>query len=280
MRTREHFVNVGPFFGLALLATAAVVGIPFVLVLAWVSLGDPSAIGLVLAALVSMSVVFALGAALWKTRAESADISFGELMIWGWLLRKRADEQLHEGARLLGLDRSGQPQEAAVITPERQIAVLHELNAALESKDPYTHGHSQRVERHVYRTGAAMGLSSSAIEELRFAAALHDVGKIRLPDRVLRKPSGLTAQERTIVEEHVVVGAWMVSNVASADVVSAVRHHHERWDGRGYPDGLAGTDIPLYARVIAVADAYDAITSTRPYRTSAGREHAIDVLRA
>ncbi|MDQ3963352.1 MAG: HD-GYP domain-containing protein [Actinomycetota bacterium] len=280
MRTRDHFVNVRPFFGLALLVTAAVVGLPFLLVLAWVSFGSPSAIGLVVAALVTMSVVFAAGSALWKNRPESADISFGELMIWGWLLRKRADDRLHEGARLLGLDRSGQPEQPVLITPERQIAVLHELNAALESKDPYTHGHSQRVERHVYRTAAAMGLATSAIEELRFAAAIHDVGKIRVPDRVLRKPSSLTPTERTIVEEHVVVGAWMVSNVASADVVSAVRHHHERWDGRGYPDGLAGTDIPLYARIVAVADAYDAITSTRPYRVSSGREHAVEVLRA
>ena len=280
MRAREHFVDVRPFFGRALLATAAVVGIPFAIVLAWVVFGHPTAFGLVIAAFASMAVVFALGASLWKRRPESADISFGELMIWGWLLRKRADDRLNEGVRLLGLDRSGQPQQPVGITPERQIKVLHELNAALESKDPYTHGHSQRVERHVYRTGAAMGLSSSAIEELRFAAALHDVGKIRVPDRVLRKPTRLTASEREVVEEHVVVGAWMVSSVASADVVSAVRHHHERWDGRGYPDGLAGTDIPLYARIIAVADAYDAITSTRPYRVSAGREHAVDVLRA
>jgi hypothetical protein len=108
---------------------------------------------------------------------------------------------------------------------------------------------------------------------------LHDVGKIRIPDRILRKPGELTIEERAIVEEHVVVGAWMVSSVGSADVVSAVRHHHERWDGRGYPDGLAGTDIPIYARIIAVADAYDAITSTRPYRVSSGREHAVSVLR-
>lgn len=280
MRTRDHFVNVRPFFGLALLATAAVAGLPFGLVIAWVSFGSPSALGLILAALITMSLVFAAGSALWKRTPESADISFGELMIWGWVLRKRADDRLHEGVRLLGLDRSGQPQQPVLITPERQISVLHELNAALESKDPYTHGHSQRVERHVYRTGAAMGLSSSAIEELRFAAALHDVGKIRVPDRILRKPAELTPTERTIVEEHVVVGAWMVSSVASADVVSAVRHHHERWDGRGYPDGLVGTDIPLYARIVAVADAYDAITSTRPYRVSSGREHAVDVLRA
>ncbi|HEX2057672.1 MAG TPA: HD domain-containing phosphohydrolase, partial [Actinomycetota bacterium] len=105
-----------------------------------------------------------------------------------------------------------------------------------------------------------------------------DVGKIRVPDRVLRKPGQLTIEERALVEEHVVVGAWMVSSVGDADVIAGVRHHHERWDGRGYPDGLMGVEIPLYSRIIAVADAYDAMTSTRPYRASFGRDKAVDVL--
>lgn len=241
---------------------------------------DPNFVVLLLIGFGAAVIATGLGLALWKTRPESADIAFGELLIWGWLQRKRADDRLDEGAALLGLDRSGHPTQPVKISPEHQLEVLQDLNAALEAKDPYTHGHSQRVERHSYRTAAAMGLSVDAIEELRLAAALHDVGKIRIPDRVLRKPGRLTRTEREIVEEHVVVGAWMVSSVGSADVVSSVRHHHERWDGRGYPDGLVSTDIPLFARIIAVADAYDAITSTRPYRVSAGREHAVAILRA
>jgi hypothetical protein len=249
-------------------------------IMAWVLLGepDPTFFPAFLVGAFLTLFAFAAGAAAWKRRPESADIAFGELMIWGWLQRKRADDRLQKGADLLGLDRTGQPTKPASITPERQLEVLHQLTEALESKDPYTHGHSQRVERHVYRTAVTMGLPASAIEELRRAAALHDVGKIRIPDRILRKPGELTIEERAIVEEHVVVGSWMVSSTSSADVVSAVRHHHERWDGRGYPDGLAGTDVPLYARMIAVADAYDAITSTRPYRVSSGREHAVEVL--
>jgi putative nucleotidyltransferase with HDIG domain len=282
MRDRHNYVNVRPYLPHALVATLGVVGLPALAVYGLVKLADPAPNFLVLLAVgfAVTAIATGLGLALWKTRPESGDIAFGELLIWGWLQRKRADDRLDEGAALLGLDRSGHPTNPVKIGPERQLAVLQDLNEALEAKDPYTHGHSQRVERHSYRTAAAMGLAVDAIEELRLAAALHDVGKIRVPDRVLRKPGRLTQEEREIIEEHVVVGAWMVSNVGSADVVSSVRHHHERWDGRGYPDGLAGTDIPLFARVIAVADAYDAITSTRPYRVSSGREHAVSVLRA
>jgi HD-GYP domain-containing protein (c-di-GMP phosphodiesterase class II) len=282
MRERNDYVNVRPYLPHALLATLAVVGVPFAAVVTLVRSmdPDPSTLLVVAVALLSSLLMTGFGIALWKTRPESADIAFGELLIWGWLQRKRADDRLDEGAALLGLDRSGHPTQPVRISPEHQLDVLQDLNEALEAKDPYTHGHSQRVERHSYRTAAAMGLSVDAIEELRLAAALHDVGKIRVPDRVLRKPGRLTKEERLVVEEHVVVGAWMVSSVGSADVVSAVRHHHERWDGRGYPDGLAGTDIPLFSRIIAVSDAYDAITSTRPYRASAGREHAVSVLRA
>ena len=281
MRDGQRYVNVRPYLPHALVATLAVIGLPFVAVFGLVALTEPDPNFLILASvgLLTSAAASGLGILLWKSRPESADIAFGELLIWGWLQRKRADDRLEEGAALLGLDRSGHPTEAVRITPDRQLDVLHELNDALEAKDPYTHGHSQRVERHAYRTAAAMGLSVDAIEELRLAALLHDVGKIRVPDRVLRKPGKLSKEERAIVEEHTVVGAWMVSSVGSADVVSSVRHHHERWDGRGYPDGLAGTDIPLFARIIAVADAYDAITSTRPYRVSAGREHAVACLR-
>lgn len=274
------YVTVRPFLRHALVATIVVVGAPVVVLFAWIAVAEPnpSFAALLLSGFFFTVLTFAAGVTWWKGRREAADITFGELMIWGWLQRKRTDERLEAGAGLLGLDRSGQPLRTVRIPAEQQLRVLHDLTHALESKDPYTHGHSQRVERHVYRTAATMGLPPSAIEELRMAGALHDVGKIRIPDRILRKPGELTIEERALVEEHAVVGAWMVSSVGSVDVISGVRHHHERWDGRGYPDGLAGTDIPLYARIIAVADAYDAITSTRPYRVSSGREHAVGTL--
>ena len=282
MARRDHFISVKPFFLDALAATAAVILIPVFIVFGLMALLEPDP-PVLLAAVVAVALAIAVmvvGNALWSRRAASSDIGFAELMLWRWARRRHAEDELVHGARLLGLDRSGQPIDDVRITAEEQLQVLKDLTAALESKDPYTHGHSQRVERHSYRTAAALGLAADDIEDLRKAAALHDVGKIRVPDRILRKAGPLSPDERIVVEEHAVVGAWMVSSVGNADVIAAVRHHHERFDGTGYPDGLSGTDIPLYARVIAVADAYDAITSTRPYRASAGREEAVEALRA
>ena len=282
MGRREHFVSIKPFFGVSVAATVAVVVIPLFAVFGMLQVLDPDPPTFVSAIVgVALAIAFMVaGSAIWARRPESADIGFSELMLWRWARRHKAEEDLAHGARLLGLDRSGQPIDDVRISAEEQLQVLKDLTAALESKDPYTHGHSQRVERHVYRTAAAMGLSAEDIEDLRKAAALHDVGKIRVPDRILRKAGPLADEERLVVEEHAVVGAWMVSSVGNADVIAAVRHHHERWDGAGYPDGLSRTDIPLFARVIAVADAFDAITSTRPYRASSGREEAVDALRA
>ena len=282
MGHREHYISVKPFFAHAVAATLSVILVPVAVVGALIAALDPNP-PILLASLVGVALAIAImvmGTALWSRRPEAFDIGFSELMLWRWARRRHAEEELAHGARLLGLDRSGQPIDDVRISPEQQLQVLKDLTAALESKDPYTHGHSQRVERHSYRTAAAMGLSAEDIEDLRKAAALHDVGKIRVPDRILRKAGELSPEERAIVEEHAVVGAWMVSSVGNADVVAAVRHHHERWDGTGYPDGLAGADIPLFARVIAVADAYDAITSTRPYRASSGRDDAVTALRA
>jgi hypothetical protein len=181
---------------------------------------------------------------------------------------------------LLGLDTDGRPAKRALSARAQQLTILGDLSSALESKDPYTHGHSQRVERHSVRTAEQLGLSIEQLAEIRRAARLHDVGKIRVPHRILRKPSALTPEERKVIEQHTVVGAWLVSNVCKRDIVLAVRHHHERWDGRGYPDGLSGENIPLYARVIAVADAFDAMTSSRPYRLAYDSRTAIDILEA
>jgi hypothetical protein len=280
MAKSHRYVSIKPYLPHALGATAAVIAVPAgaVALLLGLTAGTPSSLATAALALGAAIVVFLAGSAMWARHPDSADIAFGDLMIWGYLRRRSAEARLDDNTRLLGLDRSGHPTDAVEIPREEQIKVLRDLTHALESKDPYTHGHSRRVERHVLRTGAAMGLSVEEIEDLRKAAALHDVGKIRVPDRVLRKPGQLTIEERALVEEHVVVGAWMVSSVGGADVIAAVRHHHERWDGRGYPDGLMGPEIPLFARIIAVADAYDAMTSTRPYRASFGRDKAVDVL--
>lgn len=279
MQRRFEYVDMGRYLPHAIAATVAVLLFPLVAVFGMLARVEPdpdpwvtSGVSVLVAIVVSV-----VGAAIWMRRPGSAEISFGELMIWGWLRRRRAEEKVSESARLLGLDQA--KPSLPRMTPQQQLGVLKELTAALESKDPYTHGHSRRVERHAYRTGLALGLSSRQMDDLQKAAALHDVGKIRVPESIIRKPGSLTPEERATVEQHVALGAWMVSKVGSDDVVAAVRHHHERYDGHGYPDGLSGEDIPLHARIIAVADAFDAMVSTRPYRAGLGRDPAIDALK-
>jgi putative nucleotidyltransferase with HDIG domain len=233
----DHYghLDLKRYLPYAIVTTLVVILVPTVMVCALILAADPNPPLFVttLIAVVFGMITVALGSAWWLRKPESSEISFGDLMIWGWWRRKRAEDRLAKGTRLLGLDRSGHPRMQQTISREEQLRILRELTGALESKDPYTHGHSRRVERHVYRMATAMGLSPTDIEDLRKAAALHDVGKIRVPDRILRKPDALTDQEKAVLEDHVIVGAWMVSSAGNADVVSAVRHHHEKWDGSG-----------------------------------------------
>jgi HD-GYP domain-containing protein (c-di-GMP phosphodiesterase class II) len=128
-------------------------------------------------------------------------------MLWRFFSRARAEEKLNQSARALGLDFGGRPLRRTQMTSAERLKTLHSLAHALESKDPYTHGHSTRVEHLSVRTAKALGLSEDEITDLRTAALLHDVGKIRVPTRILRKPSELTIEEKLIVQEHAGVGA-------------------------------------------------------------------------
>ena len=150
--------------------------------------------------------------------------------------------------------------------------LLELMVAAIEARDPYTSGHSRRVSRNARLIARAAGLSSKQVERVGVAALLHDVGKIHeVFAPILRKPDRLSAEERSIMETHPIKSAELVENVSSLrDVVDAVRHHHENWDGSGYPHGLKGEEIPIFARVIMIADTIDAMTTDRPYRTALG----------
>ncbi len=140
---------------------------------------------------------------------------------------------------------------------------------AIESKDRYLKGHSARVALYSAEIAEALGMTPEMVEVVRRGAMLHDLGKLSIMDTILRKPERLTAEEFTIIKSHPVVGAKILEPLRFlARETCAVRHHHERWDGTGYPDGLGGEDIPLVARVVTVADVFDAITSNRPYRTA------------
>jgi len=164
------------------------------------------------------------------------------------------------------------------LTRDRREQLLGELAAELESRDPYTHGHSRRVARHAVIIAIRMGLAEQQVATIRAAAALHDVGKINTPRAVLHKPGRLTEVELALIELHPVDGAEIVSTLGDAELTAMVRHHHERLDGTGYPDGLSGDEIPLGARIIAVADTFDAITSTRPYRPARTHGAAMEIL--
>ncbi|MQA99672.1 MAG: HD domain-containing protein [Actinobacteria bacterium] len=281
MRQRMPYTSVKPFLPHALAATLVVYGVPMIVTLGLLGGGSaapPLPVALAAGLILSLAAG-GIGSWAWSRRVESREISFGELILWSWFRRSQAEDRIERDAKALALDPLGVPTAPPAGEPRDQGATLRDLSLALEVKDTYTHGHSRRVERHVKRTGEGLGLTESDLDELALAAALHDVGKIRVPDRVLRKPGDLTIEERVAVEEHALVGAAMVAPIGDEGLIQAVRHHHERWDGRGYPQGLAGGDIPLHARIIAVCDAYDAMTSTRPYRPSLGHGHAIEVLR-
>ncbi|WP_264841735.1 sensor domain-containing diguanylate cyclase/phosphohydrolase [Caldinitratiruptor microaerophilus] len=155
-------------------------------------------------------------------------------------------------------------------------AVLHTLTAAIDARDPYTHGHSNRVAEYTVAIARQMGLSPQDIERLRYAALLHDIGKLGVDDRVLRKRGPLNAAERAAMMEHPVIGAQLLEKAGVfEEVMAGVRHHHEWYNGGGYPDGLAGEAIPLDARIIGVADAFDAMTSDRPYRPALSPAQAL-----
>ncbi len=154
-------------------------------------------------------------------------------------------------------------------------ATLRALVRSLEAKDPYTKLHSQRVTRIAVSLAQFMGVGEEAVEILDFAGHLHDIGKIGIRDQVLMKPGRLTREEYEIIKAHPVIGEEIVGHLGlMTNAKEVIRHHHERWDGRGYPDGLVGAETPYLARILAIADTYDAMTSDRPYRKGHAPEKA------
>lgn len=147
------------------------------------------------------------------------------------------------------------------------LATIEVLATAIDAKDPYTQGHSRRVTQYSVAIAEEMNLSPKEIEDIRYAGLLHDVGKIGIKDSIIRKPGRLTDEEYAIIKKHPSIGAKILRPVDFlADKIPGVLHHHEYYDGRGYPDHLVGEDIPLAGRIICVADAFDAMTTNRPYR--------------
>ncbi len=163
---------------------------------------------------------------------------------------------------------------------ETFLSTIAALSETIELRDPYTGGHTQRVMAYSTAVGRRMGLSRAELETLRLSAILHDIGKIGVPDEILLKGSFLSPAEQDRMNRHPQFGSDILRHIRQLkDVVAAVRSHHERYDGLGYPDGLEGSGIPLLARIIAVADTFDAMTSDRPYRAKLNFAEAFKELR-
>jgi len=172
-------------------------------------------------------------------------------------------------------DRSAQLQESYRLLEASALEAVQSLNAAVEARDPYTAGHSQRVQELSLEIGRALGLPKGRLEHIRLAGLFHDIGKLRVPDAVLTKPGPLTDEEFELVKRHPDDGAEIVGHLGRLrDALPFIRHHHERWDGSGYPDGLLGPEIPLEASIVGLADAWDAMTTDRPYSRARTQEEA------
>ena len=263
-------MRLGRYLPLSVAVTVAVTVLPLLAVTRLGPTRTPMAVALhvVVAAVLSILVARLL-AALWQRHERSSDLVFGDLLIWGWVRRELAERRLEAAfAELAGPVASG----------NAHADLLRRMGALLEARDPYTHGHSRRVARHSERIARELGLPPDQVARIRAAALVHDIGKINVPRPILTKPGRLTEEEFALVKRHPGDGAAMVAALGDSELTAIVRSHHERIDGTGYPDGLAGADIPIGARIIAVADTFDAITSTRPYRDPRTHKQALDVL--
>lgn len=157
------------------------------------------------------------------------------------------------------------------------ISTVKSLAAAIDAKDPYTRGHSERVTRFSILIAKELGLDDKTQRDVQLSALLHDVGKIGVPISILRKKDKLTDEDWKHIRRHPVLGAEIISPITQLkELVRNIRYHHERYDGKGYPDSLEGEDIPLISRILAVADTFDALTSERPYRNGLSDKAALE----
>jgi diguanylate cyclase (GGDEF)-like protein/putative nucleotidyltransferase with HDIG domain len=171
-------------------------------------------------------------------------------------------------------------EQANRLLKERSTAAMESLSATVDARDAYTAGHSRRVQQLALAIGRELGLSQAELDLLGHAALFHDIGKLAIPDAILLKPAGLTADEWALMQRHADEGARIIDRLGFLnDAVPAIRHHHERFDGTGYPEGLSEEDIPLGARIIHVADALDSMLTTRIYRAARPAEEAMEELR-
>jgi diguanylate cyclase (GGDEF)-like protein/putative nucleotidyltransferase with HDIG domain len=193
---------------------------------------------------------------------------------------QRSTYKLREAAETIR-SQNASLEQANRLLKERSTAAMESLSATVDARDAYTAGHSRRVQQLALAIGRELGLSQAELDLLGHAALFHDIGKLAIPDAILLKPASLTGDEWALMQRHADEGARIIDRLGFLnDAVPAIRHHHERFDGNGYPDGLASEDIPLGARIIHVADALDSMLTTRIYRAARPAHAALEELRA
>lgn len=174
---------------------------------------------------------------------------------------------------LKNIENAREKRMAADKMHQLSVETIESLVQAVDAKDSYTNGHSIRVARYAKQIAGVLGYEEEKTENLYYIALLHDVGKIGIDDAILRKPGRLTPEEFEVIRSHTVIGSRILATISSMpELISGALYHHERWDGGGYPNGLKGEEIPVAARIIAVADAYDAMSSYRSYRSALSQE--------
>jgi putative nucleotidyltransferase with HDIG domain len=202
-------------------------------------------------------------------------------VVWGLLLFlvRGASELLKRQTDRLRA-RSRELMESYARLEKNSLEAIETLNATVEAKDPYTAGHSHRVQRIALAVATEMDLDPARLDALKYGGLLHDIGKLAVPDAVLTKPDRLDEAEFTLIKEHSEEGARIVGKLGRLhDAVPIIRHHHERWDGTGYPAALSGEEIPLEASIVGLADAWDAMTTARPYHRALTLEEAMREIR-
>jgi HD-GYP domain-containing protein (c-di-GMP phosphodiesterase class II) len=199
-----------------------------------------------------------------KSRNEIGELADNFNVMSGAI--ERAVEQLKKGA---------QENHLLFINAVRMLA------AAIDAKDPYTRGHSERVARYSIAIGKNLGLPEKEMRNLRVSALLHDIGKIGIDDRILRKPGALSEDEFEVMKQHPAKGAAIMSGVAQLiDIIPGMKYHHEKWGGGGYPDNLEGEAIPMQARIVAIADTFDAMTTNRPYQKAMELNYVVEKIKS
>jgi putative two-component system response regulator len=201
---------------------------------------------------------------------KPADLELVILSVKRAFEKKRLEDEVeiyHKNLERLVEERTVKLQQAYRTLKKAYLDSVKVLAEAIDAKDPYTRGHSDRVRRMSLQIATSLGFTEERVEILEYGALLHDIGKIGIKDEILCKPEALTPEEYHIIQEHPLIGVKIVEGIEFfKDKIPMIRNHHEHFDGHGYPDGLVGEGIPLEARIIAVPDAFDAMASLRPHR--------------